>query len=167
MTWTQLFPFVSTKEKGPEKGNVITFSLRMPCKQLLCSARGASDDSHPPRNHREWYKETFNFAYNLENGFSEQTLLIFFRLAALEGKVIHGKLWAGAGAMTRQSKHGRRVTDSCKYCARVKLHSPRHMLWKWIRFLVVFFSGCCWCCMIKSETKEAQHDATSATITKF
>lgn len=78
MTWTQLFPFVSTKEKGPEKGNVITFSLRMPCKQLLCSARGAPDDSNPPRNHREWYKETFNFAYNLENGFSEQTLLSFF-----------------------------------------------------------------------------------------
>lgn len=43
--------------------------------------------------HSQWYNETFNFAYNLENGFCKQTFKFSYFLWV--EKVIHGKLWRG------------------------------------------------------------------------
>lgn len=121
---------------GGEKCNYIF--ARMRCKQLLGSDRLEAI--------REWYKETFNFAYNLENGFSPK-----------QTKVIHGKVWAEAGAMTQRVESymfGASLIHANIAPNEITFASP-HARKMESFLLLLFFWSVLVLVMIKSKTKES------------
>ena len=96
-----IFPFVSRKKtKGQEKSDVggkkkcnyIFLECHANSYWCFCVHASLSYFFPPPSifSSCEWYNETFNFAYNLENGFYQTDFWVF---CCVE-KVIHGKLWS-------------------------------------------------------------------------
>lgn len=160
---TQFFHLSAEKRTEERRRNVITFSLE-------CNANNCCYFHLPffpliaPT--REWYNETFNFAYNLENGFSKQYFK--FLLVVTVG----------------------RESDSWELCLVVRggcidmesSPSPARywlmQIWRTSKITFAFatcyeniFAGgslfSSWRLCDKKRNKGTQHDATSATITNL